>query len=478
MAIPHLSFFPAPVDGETVYSWLSRYHIWSGHKSFRRHSLAAFDVNEGRAAVEFPGFLKTLSVLSGVKDSWIVDHMTDCHYYQPFLTPEQYQHLFESITQGDTAALQSQLGMVANRLTSGRELWSCVLCIETDINKYGFPIWHVEHQIVGVVSCPVHHQLLLPSTKVKSRAFLPENRRGMESCLLIDKYTQLVLDEFACHECLTTAKIICVYQYRLKEMGFLTENSQLRLKSLKPFIRLKVEKMGAFPGYQHIIEAINHQYPECLFYNTQAHHHPLKHLILIGALFATWEQFLALYHRINESASVVSEIIHPHGPKQNIKLTEQARSCLIAGDSLRSVSEKVCISVATLKILAQQEGIYVDTRPQKIFPAIERAIWRKLFVGMSCTAIAEIFEISIGAVEQILRKHQYLKPLRKKIWFTQIQNKHRKALEMFCHINPTYCRKKIRASNQAAFIWLYRHDQEWLCDQLPVAKPYRKKANK
>lgn len=478
MANPHLSFFPAPIDGETVYSWLSRYHIWSGHKSFRRHSLAVFDVNESQSAAEFPGFLKSLSVLSDVKIDWIIEHMTDCQYYQPFLTPEQYQHLFESITQGDTAALQSQLAMVANRLTSGKELWSCALCIEADINKYGFPIWHVNHQIVGAVSCPIHHQLLLSSHKIKSQAFLPEHSRGIKSCSVIDRYTQLVLDEFGCHECLSMTKIIRVYQYRLKEMGFLTNHSHLRLKSLKSFIRSKVEMLKVFPGYQHIIEAISHQYPECLFYNAQAHHHPLKHLILIDTLFATWEQFLTLYHRINESAFVAREIIHPHELRQNIQLNEQARSCLIAGDSLRSVSEKTCISVATLKILAQQEGIYVDIRPQKIFPSIERAIWRKLFIGMSCKAIAEIFEISIGAVEQILRKHQYLKPLRKKIWFTQIQNEHREALTMYCHTNPSYCRKKIRAGREAAFMWLYRHDKEWLYDQLPEAKPYRKKANK
>jgi len=421
MANPRLSFFPAPVDGETVYSWLSRYHIWSGHQSFRNHSLAIFDVKQSQAAAEFPRFIKSLSVLSDVKIEWIIEHMTDCHYYQPFLTPNQFQCFCESITQGDTVALQSQLGMVANRLTSGKALWSCPLCIEVDINKYGFPIWHVEHQIVGVISCPIHHQLLSPSAKIRSCAFLPENSRSVGSSLAIDKYSQLALDEFGCHESLSTSKIICVYQDRLKEMGLLTCNNQLRLKLLKSLVRYQLDNVRAFPGYKHIIEAIFHQYPECMFYNTQAFHHPLNPLVLIDALFGSWEQFLTSYRQIDESALTEGIDSDFHEQRQNIQLSERARSCLNAGDSLRSVSEKFGVSVMTLKILAQQEGIYIDTRPQKIFPAVERAIWRKLFIGMSCTDIAEIFELSIGAIEQILRKHQYLKALRKKIWFVHTQ---------------------------------------------------------
>ena len=145
-----------------------------------------------------------------------------------------------------------------------------------------------------------------------------------------------------------------------------------------------------------------------------------------------------------------------------MKLSNQGKALLVDGYSLRSVSVITGISVSTLKILAQQQSIEIDTRPQKIFKFVERDIWRKLFVGGTCTEIAEDFEISIGAVEQILRKHQYLKPLRKKIWFYKDQSEHRAKLKSYFADNPHQTRKQFRAANNASYMWLYRHDKEWL----------------
>jgi len=468
METSHLSFFPAPVIGETVYSWLSRYHSWSGHNSFRKHSLAIFDVNEQQAAAEFPGFLKQLSKLSGVDFNWIIQHMTNFKFYKPFLTEGIYQQTINSLHSGDTGALQSKLGIIANRLTSGKQLWCCPACIELDVAKHGFPVWHVEHQITGVISCPIHHMLLTATKKIRSRASLPETAQITFSSEQSDSYSKLIIDELHSKEVFSSALLLLTYQEGLKRMGLLTDHNQLRLKLLKSLIDENLAGMKNFVGYQKIIHALGRQYPECLFYNSKALHHPLKHLVFIRAVFGNWQLFREFYLNIEKYGVQESSTNKVSSQRNNIQLSKRAKAELERGESLRSVSHMTEVSVSTLKILAQQEGIYVDTRPYKIFMRTERAIWRKLFVGIPCCDIALSFDISTGAVEQILRKHQYLKPLRQKICFYQKQKKHRNELYQHILLNPSHCRNQVRKCCGGAYIWLYRHDKQWLFITLPA----------
>ena len=58
----------------------------------------------------------------------------------------------------------------------------------------------------------------------------------------------------------------------------------------------------------------------------------------------------------------------------------------------------------------------IDLRPSKITELIERAIWRKLVVGVKTQDIADEFNVSVGAVEKVLTKHVWLPELRKRIW--------------------------------------------------------------
>ena len=468
METSHLSFFPAPVIGETVYSWLSRFHLYSGHNSFRKHSLSLFGINEQQAAAEFPSFLNKLSELSGVDFNWIVQHMTDCQLYKPFISKEVYQETINLLRSGNTGALQSKLGMVANRITSGDQLWCCSMCIELDIANQGFPIWHVKHQATGVISCPIHHLLLTATRKIRSRATFPESTEINYSNEHFDNYSKLITDELFSKQIFSPGILLQTYQQGLKTLGFLTEHNQLRLKRLKSFMSEKLTGMERFSGYLQIHSGLDNQYPECLFYKNTSLHHPLKHLVFIHAIFGNWSAFSELYSKLEAGGIQENNRKSIARSNVNIHLSKRARAALEAGDSLRSVSHVTGRSVTTLKILAQQEGIYVDTRPQKIFLWTERAIWRKLFVGISCRDIASSFDISTGAVEQILRKHQYLKPLRKNIVFYQFQKIHRNDLSKHCSLNPSHSRKQVRQYCGAAFIWLYRHDKEWLLSKLPT----------
>mgnify|MGYP000167950051 FL=1 len=86
------------------------------------------------------------------------------------------------------------------------------------------------------------------------------------------------------------------------------------------------------------------------------------------------------------------------------------------GSSLRATAHVLGTTVSTLKIKAQQNNLAIDLRPSKITELIERAIWRKLVVGVKTQDIADEFNVSVGAVEKVLTKHVWLPELRKRIW--------------------------------------------------------------
>jgi hypothetical protein len=463
METSNLSYFPAPVNGETVYSWLARFHIWSGHNSFRNHSLALFGIKTGQAAAEFPNFLIPLSQQTGVNIDWIIEHMTDVAFYKPFLNLQQYQSLIDALKEGNTASLQSKLGMVANRITPGKAIYFCPKCVEVDIASTGFPFWHVEHQIVGLVSCPTHHTELVAMKKVRSLAALPTVIGCRDTDSNIDSLSTLILDEYKSDLALDQSQLTLAYLTRLKEFGLVTYGGHLRLNLIKELMSKALANFSEFGTYKQLLDTVEKQYPECLFYNSAAKHHPIKHLFFIYVLFGSWQKFEAIYR----NAKSLESPAEPKSVTSNITLSKQGKALLVGGASLRSVAAVTGVSVSTLKILAQQQLIEIDTRPQKIFKFVERDIWRRLFLGGNCSDIAKEFEISVGAVEQILRKHQYLKPLRKKIWFYRDLSDHRAQIKSYFKDNPYHTRKQFRAAKSASYMWLYRHDKEWLEEKLP-----------
>jgi hypothetical protein len=470
------SFFPAPAEGETAYSWIARYHLMSGHASFRANTMALLGVLHGRASNEFPSFLPQLSVAADMPLSTIIHHMTPYRFYATFLPEKLCQMLNAGLSTGQTRNLQSTIGTVSNRMTPGQQMYSCRHCIKEDIDEYGFPFWHLLHQLTGVVSCSRHHELLHAVPRIQSQAMLPKSFIERPSNAMEDRYVTLIQDMHTKqNNMLSKQQCLLTYRRRLYEMKILTPQQRIRFQQLRELIgsRLKGVEVGV-GAFDHLKQQLsNAQFPECLFYQAHGNHHPLKHLVLIDALFESWHEFTVevnkIYMPLEAQPVVISE------RKQSIELSHKAQALLRSGRSLRAVSKEVGVSVSTLKILAQRAGIKIDCRPSKVFTGIERAIWRLLMLGEKTSDIAFKFGISVGAVEKVLSKHPELVILRKQIWFYQHRKFHRSAILMHMDHNPTVTRKLIGLALGASYIWLYKHDKEWLYVHLPPEIPRSKR---
>jgi len=466
------TFFPAPAEGETPYSLISRYHLMSGHCSFRANTLAMLGVVEGRASNEFPCFLSQLSLAGDIPLTTVIQSMTPYRYYATFLPETLRQLLWDCLATGQTRNIQSSLGAVANRMTPGQLLFSCRHCIKDDIDKYGFPFWHLIHQLTGVVVCPYHHEILHAVPRIKSQAILPEIAIERPATTIEVRYAFLIQNMYnEDSQTFLKQKCLVAYRRRLSEMGLTTALHRIRFQHFRGIIENHLDEVKAENvafNYLHN-QLPKHQFPECLFYQETVNHHPLKHLVIIEALFNSWPEFIAEVNKPYVQQPAPKVMISNH--KKSIELTTKAKRLLQSGQSLRAVSKVVGISVTSLKIAAQKAGVYVDCRPSKVFVAIERAIWRLLLIGRKTADIAHKFSISIGAVEQILRKHPKLVELRKKIWFYQRQKHHRDTILVHVDLNPLDTRKLIRQAHGASYIWLYKHDKAWLYNHLPPEVP-------
>ncbi|MDF4995282.1 TnsD family Tn7-like transposition protein [Vibrio parahaemolyticus] len=474
------SFFPNPIEDETVYSWLTRYHLMSGNRSFRGNTLDMLDVHEGRASNEFPSYLPSLSKMASYPLHLIASEMTPFHYYSPFVRDTLRSQIWTCLISGNTESIHSKLGGVAARLTPGQHLFSCRHCIAEDIERYGCPIWHLSHQLLGVEVCPIHHEHLHRTYRVKSAAQLPEPIVESTSNELEERYASLIQEELQSHSDSLNSKVITeTYCHRLKEAGLTTNAGRLRLKPLRSIL---VSHLSCFPSgfaeYDFVRRQIKrHSYPECLFYQTSATHHPLKHLILIEALFSNWADFKA--ELVSEHTLSNSEAVTPMIRLDKKELSAQGALCLQNGESLRSVSKTEKVSISTLKILANQKQIVTNSRPSKLLPDMEKDILRSLILGEKTKDIAPRFKVSVSAVEQILRKHPRLIQLRKRIWFSRNKSKHRTSILNCQRKYPSASRQEIRALQGAAYAWLYKHDIQWLYETLPPSIPrkLRSKAN-
>lgn len=459
--------FPKPMPDETIFSLLCRFHLVSAQGAFKANTLKAMGINASRPSNELPSFLPAFSKHSGISINQLIHKFTSAHYYEPFISQTSYRSLVTGLANGDTSSLQSKLGMVANRMMQGQSLKFCPQCAAEDIEKYGITYWRITHQLVGATVCSEHHCQLSGVPRKSVKLMLPPQCSQVD-CNDVDcDLTQLIFDEF--HDsgfsyCLN--KLRSCYENQLSQLGLLTAGRRIRQRLLKVFLCERLSELSVTSkAYQLLYsECSVGRYPECLFYLERCNHQPLKHLFLIFSLFGSWPVFKASFNSSEPD-------IKPLKRSSETKPIEWTKGfeLLNEGLSLRQAAISIGTTVSTLKIKAQQKGISVDTRPSKIFEDLQRAIWRKLFIGIECREIASTMKLSVGAVEKVLSRYPELVALRKKIRYLNKRQKHRHNLKE--SLSKFQTRNEIKNALPGSYMWLYKHDTAWLYQKLPKAIP-------
>lgn len=470
-------FCPPIYMGESVYSWLSRWIIGMPFPCITQGQNLLLGSRNKQMNAQFPGYLPQLSAQSGLTLSQLINDHTLIPYFKHFCQENDYASLLKDVKSGDTCATFSKMSLTASRIHPKHANNYCPMCVQEDIERYGVTFWHVSHFLPGVTSC-VKHGIDLISVDIPRRALStpPESDLKAEfkashpkACLLANLSFSLLTKVNSLGDGVKAAE---TYRTKLVELGFAANVNSIHQRELRESLEGFWEPI--LDSYEvalifNLGQGIT--FPSCLFYQADSHHHPLLHLLMIGMLFGSIEEFKD-YGQC--SGNQTHEVQTPSLEEERfIQKENQALEALKAGESLRKASSYSGLSVIKVKQLAIQNNIFIDRREQFIFAHERKVIVEQLRQGIPTKVIAQAFGCSIGAVEQLLSQHPDVVELRTYRRYQIKRGKHRARLLAFLKQEPNCTRGNIQNAIRAAYTWLFKRDKAWLYSHLPRRVRYR-----
>ncbi|UZW12829.1 TnsD family Tn7-like transposition protein [Clostridium pasteurianum] len=172
-----VTFFPMPYPGETLYSMIARYHIWSGNLNSKATLRDLFNTTSITAGRELPANINLLLNNLPKNCTLTVDEIIKNHtlykYYTAFLPSERAKYVYDLMEGGNGSLIFTSLGMCNNNVKIDSSLKYCSFCVEIDRAKYGEAYYHIEHQVPGVLMCHQH----LSELKVCNKSIDLKNRQ-------------------------------------------------------------------------------------------------------------------------------------------------------------------------------------------------------------------------------------------------------------------------------------------------------------
>lgn len=464
--------FPEVLDDETAYSLVTRFHRRSGLPNAKRTLDVLFGNHNIQITSDFPSVIPCLSNNCHCSSSNFVNEHTVIPFYRPFMPANDYEQIMKEVTEENSRGIIKKLSYLANRIHESEHFYWCPECVREERERLGTRYWHCTHQIPGVSVCLKHNLNLQRNTRQRRTLSLPPIKANRYPANIKSPqylYSKLATQYFWLSACsLDRSRVIATYISALQDQHLACDSGRIRMAKLKARIHEYWGNLFKSPPFSDVLKTKGYEYPEQLFYCKKSYHHPIKHLLLIGPIFGSWVSFLQAYQLGKHS-------LESRGDKQTSKQSIEpkkslARSLVHQGNSLRSVAKSSSLSVGTVRAIAEQQHVPISTRPKSIYATERRAIWRKLLMGSSTQQIAGIYDVSNGSIEQILRCHPYLTPLRKRIRFYKARNYYRNELTGITG-NPSITRIDIQRNYQRIYTWLYRHDREWMLCNLPMKQP-------
>ncbi len=175
-----ITFFPDPYPDELLYSVCSRYQermMWGNQKTTLQD---LFGTDTVVAVVDLPGHVDALVSRLPPNHRYSSDRIIDDHtllpYFAPFLASNQLEGIQRAMRLGSGSGIAGQAGIMASTVKTPQGLQYCPQCVESDRMAYGETYWHRVHQLPGVMVCP-HH----PSTPIYPGRLAIHNARRRQS---------------------------------------------------------------------------------------------------------------------------------------------------------------------------------------------------------------------------------------------------------------------------------------------------------
>ena len=154
------------LPGETLFSLVSRHHLFWGHPLSSRTCEQFFGHGRAGSQHDFPSCLSkfvelTIGRYGNVEQ--IAKQHTLLAYYASFLRESELKNAIVTMSGDNVKHLKFRLGILTSRFRANHPLKACPDCLKEDRAKFGWTYWHIDHQYPGIWICSTHGQLLRES---------------------------------------------------------------------------------------------------------------------------------------------------------------------------------------------------------------------------------------------------------------------------------------------------------------------------
>lgn len=479
------SILPLLLADQTLYSWCSRAHLLNCSASACQTSYRLFGAPYAALCHDFPAHLGTLTQRTrgqlGTPRSLALRH-TLLGYFLSTIDDAKAEELINLVTKGAVPSLKMRLGITASRVGGYHPLKLCPDCADEEQEQFGYPYWHIEHQFPSSLVClkharplallldavtPVHrHHWFTPTdTKCCSLSELRVPSDTAVAALLRLAGDSLKLAALPPGS-LAPARAAGGYQRLLRERGLATRRGNLRLEQLVSLVRKRYQGMDTLPGMAPLA-SIRDDWPglvASLSRRRPLPGHPLKHLLLVGAITDSWEEFVQACEAGCENETVSSPR-HPRATKdQEVTLFKQ----LVTNErmSITGASKIVGVSTTTGVQWAKRLGIPYVSRTKAVTHTLVGEVRRRLARGEQVGAIAMSTGVSTTVVNRILWADERLRTSRSSSMLSRRRLVTRNHFSLLCRDHEDLPLSKLRKRPGNGYAWLYRNDRSWLSEAL------------
>ena len=456
---------PLTFPDEILFSRLIR-HLTLGGMTTENYLSAVFGNQKVTVHPYLTGGLAQLSKFSQESPAELLFLQTLAPLFIYFLPSHESTISLGLVSINATEAIRA-CQLVCVREKESLSIKYCPECARADAQNFGVAYWHRSHQIPGIESCS-SHQARLVHFPLKGRSrlniclFPPLNAESTPCSKLSFEFAQYSYDVLQQANQNGKRFKLGSFKEQLNKHGYVTNEGHYRRKRIIKDLYQFTQEL--YDDSQRLlpISAIDYRYISYLL-SGKVTQHPFKYILL-----GFWLSSQTTYAKHSISGS--------NNANLKCKREKKCIELLNQGESMANVGRLIGKSRCFVKALALKHNIKVNLKPQLITYDIKCQILALAKKGFHRKEIAKRAGVCMGSVEQQISTLPELVEWRKQCKHESKRRRYKLQIIKFIQQKPNSIRQEIKTECNAAFFWLYSHENQWLQLILPdaqkaVAKP-------
>lgn len=482
-----LTVLPDMHRDETLYSWCARYHALTANRLAMDTALQLFGPPVSGVIHDFPSHLGSFVVRTGGRFgdvSTLAMKHTLLGFYAPFKQDQVVARSIEAMTGLSAARIKFSLGLPSSRVSAVHPLKACAVCADEDQTHLGHAFWHMEHQWPSVWICHRHRcwlrhsiaklkgvlgqQWLLPNTVAGEH--WRDVGRGADARPALERM-QAITRGLVAQEALWFDRNLLrlTYLAGVKRMGLMRPKGNIRLREVRDSFLYCVRGIETVPGFQFVqgVYEENGGFLGELLRAVRGDKHPAKHILLMAFLFNDCEDFLHTYRSMSLAPASEPTIRVGRARASDPRRQELALLLKPSGPTITQVARNIGLDLDTAIYWAKLDGVFYRRRPRAIRPQNMGSLIAGLLAGAGPDELAQTVGVPRRSVTNFIKAHPDIAAAWRTKFALRQRDYYRARMLRLIADHPHATRSELRRMRGSGYMWLYRHDRDWLGENLP-----------